>query len=106
MSNKKILTVLFLIIILAATPTLSQNTLTTPKEHFGFTPGDDYYLANYTQYSEYLKKISLESNRVSYKGIGITAEGNPMYMAVITSPENHRKLDQYKEISKRLALAE
>jgi hypothetical protein len=106
MSNKKILTVLFLIIILAATPTLSQNTITTPKKHFGFTPGDDYYLANYTQYSEYLKKISLESNRVSYKGIGITAEGNPMYMAVITSPENHRKLDQYKEISKRLALAE
>jgi hypothetical protein len=106
MSNKKILTILFLIIILAATPTLSQNTITTPKEYFGFTPGDDYYLANYTQYSEYLKKISLESNRVSYKGIGITAEGNPMYMAVITSPENHRKLDRNQEISKRLALAE
>ena len=29
-----------------------------------------------------------------------------MYLAIITSPENHKKLDRYKEISRRLALAE
>ncbi len=38
--------------------------------------------------------------------IGTTAEGRTMLMAIITSPENHRNLDRYKEISKRLALAE
>jgi len=91
---------------LAAAPALSQNKITTPKEHFGFNPGDDYHLANYTQYAEYLKKISLESERISFQGIGITAEGNPMFMAVITSPENQKKLSRYKEISRRLALAE
>jgi len=106
MHNKKILVSLFLIITLAATLGFSQNKITTPKEYFGFNPGDDYYLANYTQYSEYLKKISLESGRISYDGIGITAEGNPMFMAIITSPENQRKLDRYKEISRKLALAE
>jgi hypothetical protein len=106
MHNKKILVSLFLIITLAATLGFSQNKITTPKEYFGFNPGDDYYLANYTQYSEYLKKISLESGRISYDGIGITAEGNPMFMAIITSPENQRKLNRYKEISRKLALAE
>jgi hypothetical protein len=106
MQNKKILISLFLIMALAAAPGLSQNKITTPKEHFGFNPGDDYHLANYTQYAEYLKKISLESDRVSIKGMGISAEGNPMYMAIITSPENQKKIDRLKDISRRLALAE
>jgi len=106
MRNKKILISLFLIMALAATPGLTQNKITTPKEHFGFNPGDDYHLANNTQYEGYLKKISLESDRVSIKGIGISAEGNPMYMAIITSPENQKKIDRLKEISGRLALAE
>ncbi len=38
--------------------------------------------------------------------IGKTAEGRPQLMAIITSPENFKKLDRYKEISRRLALAE
>jgi hypothetical protein len=106
MLNKRIIIAFFLIIALAVAPALSQNKVTTPKEHFGFTPGDDYHLANYAQYAEYLKELSLESKRISYQGIGISAEGNPMFMAVITSPENQKKLSRYKEISRRLALAE
>src|SRR5262245_32173461 len=38
--------------------------------------------------------------------MGKSAEGRTMYLAIITSPENHKKLDRYKEISRRLALAE
>ena len=38
--------------------------------------------------------------------IGKTAEGRPQLMAIITSPENFKKLDRYKDISKKLALAE
>ena len=29
-----------------------------------------------------------------------------MYMSIITDPENNKKLDRYREISRRLALAE
>ena len=38
--------------------------------------------------------------------IGKTAEGRPQLMAIVTSPANHRQLARYKEISRRLALAE
>ncbi len=106
MRKNKILISLFLLIALTATPVLAQGKITTPKEHFEFTPGDDYYLANYTQFMAYLKKLSLESKRLSLAGIGITAEERPMYMAIITSPENQRKINRYKDISKRLASAE
>ncbi|NIO48992.1 MAG: peptidase [Candidatus Aminicenantes bacterium] len=106
MRNNKILISLLLLIALLVIPVLAQRKVTTPKEHFGFTPGDDYYLANYTQFMAYLKKIALESNRVSLAGIGITAEKHPMFMAIITSPENQKKINRYKEISRHLALAE
>jgi hypothetical protein len=84
----------------------AQNKLTSPKDHFGFNIGDDYHLANYTQYEAYIKKLDQESERLKLVEIGKSAEGRAMYLAVITSPENHKKLDRYREISRRLALAE
>ena len=38
--------------------------------------------------------------------IGKTAEGRPHFMAIVTSPANHRSLAKYREISRRLALAD
>ena len=84
----------------------SAQNLTTPKAHFGFNIGDDYQLANYTQYEAYIKKLDAESDRMKLVEIGKSAEGRTMYVGIITSPENHKKLDRYKEIAKKLALAE
>ena len=79
---------------------------TTPKEALGFNIGDDYQMANYTQLEAYWKKLASESPRMKLEVMGPTAEGRPQYMAIITSPENMKKLDRYKEIARRLALAE
>jgi hypothetical protein len=96
---------LVLLLCLIATAS-AQNRLTTPKDHFGFNIGDDYHLANYTQYEAYLKRLDQESDRMKVLEMGKSAEGRTMYLAIITSPENHKKLDRYREISRRLALAE
>ena len=104
MSKKKIL--ISLLVVMLALPLLAQKKITSPREQFGFNLGDDYQLANYAQLEAYWKKLALESRRLSLQGIGITAERRPMYMAVITSPENQQKLKHYKDISRRLALAE
>jgi hypothetical protein len=80
--------------------------VTTPKQHFGFNIGDDYQLATYTQFVAYWQKLDKESERMKVVEIGKTAEGRPQLMAIITSPDNHKKLDRYKEISAKLALAE
>lgn len=88
------------------TTAYAQNKLTSPKDQFGFNIGDDYNLANYTQYEAYIKKLDQESDRMKVVEMGKSAEGRTMYLAIITSPENHKKLDRYKEISRRLALAE
>ena len=80
--------------------------ITTPKEFFGFNIGDDWKLANYDQFQKYWKKIDAESDRMRVEEIGKTAEGRPQLMAIVTSPENFKKLDRFKEIAKKLALAE
>jgi hypothetical protein len=90
----------------AAAPLVAQGRVTSPKEFFGFNIGDDYRLATYTQFMAYWRKVDAESPRMVVQEIGKTAEGRPQLMAIITSPENHRNLARYKQISQRLALAE
>ncbi|HWF86591.1 MAG TPA: M14 metallopeptidase family protein, partial [Vicinamibacterales bacterium] len=80
--------------------------VTPPKEQFGHDIGDDYYLVNYTQYIEYLKKMDQQSDRMTVVDIGKTEEGRPEYTAIITSPENHKRLAQLKEINRKLAMAD
>jgi len=91
---------------LSAVPALAQGRVTSPKEFFGFNIGDDYKLATYTQFIDYWKKIDAESDRMVVQEIGKSAEGRPQLMAIITSPENFKLLDRYKEIARKLAMAE
>ena len=84
----------------------SVPRVTTPKEAFGFNLGDDYHIANYTKLEGYWKKLASESDRMKLADIGLTAEGRHQWMAIITSPENHKNLARYKDISQRLARAE
>ena len=84
----------------------AQTRITSPLEQFGKNIGDDYFLATYTQLMEYWPKLDAESDRMVLQEIGKSAEGRPHYMAIITSPANHRNLARYRETSRRLALAE
>jgi hypothetical protein len=94
------------IILTAGALQARTGPVTTPKEQFGFELGDDYQLANYKQLTEYWKKLDAESDRMTLVDIGKTEEGRSQLMAIITSPENHKKLARYKEIARKLALAE
>src|SRR4051812_46698047 len=89
-----------------ATTAAAQTHITTPKEEFGANFGDDYFLANYKQIAAYWHKLDRQSDRMVVQEIGKTAEGRSQLMAIVTSPENHKKLARYKEISARLAHAE
>src|SRR5204863_9537249 len=82
-----------------------RSTSTSPLAQFGHNIGDDYFLANYGQMMDYWRKLDRESDRMRLTRIGTTAEGRPMWMAIVTSPENQKKLARYQDISRRLARA-
>jgi Spy/CpxP family protein refolding chaperone len=79
--------------------------LTSPREQFGHEIGADYVLPNYQQMVAYWQKLDGQSDRMTMVDIGRTAEGRTQWMAIVTSPENHRNLERYRQISERLARA-
>jgi hypothetical protein len=88
-----------------APPAAVTKAITTPKQMFGFAIGDDYCLANYQQLQAYWEKLERESDRIKVVTIGDTEEGRPQLAAIVTSPRNHQRLDRYRQIARRLALA-
>ncbi len=100
------LLVLFLASALPLRGTMAQTGITTPVEQFGQQLGADYFLATYRQLQEYWAVLADESDRMVLETIGQSEEGRPQLMAIITSPENHARLDHYREISRSLARAE
>ncbi len=85
-----------------ATVTAQQPRVTSPQQEFGHVIGADYVLPNYTQFAKYWEKLAKESDRMTLDTIGLTAEGRPQLMAIITSPANRSKIARYREIAEKL----
>ncbi|MFN7539062.1 MAG: M14 metallopeptidase family protein [Bacteroidota bacterium] len=92
--------------LLVSTLSNIAQKIPTPSQHFGFSIGDDYMLATFTQTEAYFQQLATTSDRVRMITIGKTEEGRDQPMLIVTSPANLKKLDDYKSISRRLALAE
>jgi hypothetical protein len=92
------------LLLLALPLSLSAQTrLTTPEQALGFGIGANYRLATYTQLQRWWEKLTVESPRMELDTIGTTAEGRPQLMAILSSPANLAKLEEYRRTSEALA---
>ena len=91
--------------LLAVATSASAAKVTTPEQQFGHPIGADYVLPNYVELTAYWRKLAKESDRMRLTTIGKTEEGRDQLMAIVSSPENLKKLDRYRTISERLAHA-
>src|SRR5438552_3578617 len=82
---------------------IAAQTVPAPKDVLGWTPGDDRKLASWAQVIDYFHKLSKASNRVQFQEIGKTTMGAPFVYATISSPENLKNLEKYKQINAKLA---
>ena len=89
--------------LLCGSALLSAATPKSPEQYFGFQMGADYKLVKWPQIVEYFNALAGSSDKVKLVEAGKSSEGNPMIVAIISSPENLAKLDHYREISRRLA---
>ncbi|NIM15139.1 MAG: hypothetical protein GTO45_24510 [Candidatus Aminicenantes bacterium] len=103
---KKHLTAILITLVIATLVVGIGSDIETPEKFLGFKPGTDKELAHYNKIKEYFMKVAQESPRVNTYVIGKTTLKNDMIMAVISSAENMKNLDRYKEISRKLSLAE
>ena len=80
------------------------QSITHPKDHFGFTPGDDGMLFDYSGLTGYLKILDDASPKLEMVETGRSPMGKPMYIAFVSSAENIARLSELKEINRELAL--
>jgi len=93
-----------LVLLLAGTARGSAQT-TPPEEYLGFKPGADFHLMTYEQAMGYFERLASESDRMVVLDMGETTGGRRMKYGVISSAENLRQLDRFKEINRRISLA-
>ncbi len=91
--------------IVATAQSTPPSEVPTPEEVIGFAPGTDLMLADYGQITAYFQALADASDRVLLEQVGESSRGKPMYMALISTPENLANRARYQEISRRLALA-
>jgi hypothetical protein len=84
----------------------AQAQVPTPASVLGHTPGDDYYLANYEEEIHYFHEMAAHSDRIKMFAVGKSTEGRDIEVAVISSPENLARLDEYKATARKLATAD
>ncbi|HSV89004.1 MAG TPA: M14 family zinc carboxypeptidase, partial [Bacteroidales bacterium] len=84
--------------------TLSGQEITDPESFFGFQPGTDRKMFSYASLMGYLMKLEQETEMMRIIQIGQSEFGRPMYLVFISSAENIRRLEELREINRRLAL--
>ncbi len=75
----------------------------SPREVLGHQPGESGWLADWAQIRGYFDRLAQASPMVAVERIGETAQGRPMIMSVITSPENHRRIEEIRAGQAKLA---
>ncbi len=79
------------------------EALTAPAEHLGFPLGADRKLAGWESIISYLTKLDQESERVFHQTIGISTQGRPIGLTVVSSEENMARLNLHRQTAKRLS---
>ncbi len=87
-------------------PAVMNPAVPTPKSVLGHEPGDDFYLANYTESLAYFRKLAASSHRIRLVNAGKTSNGQDFYLALISSSQNLAQLGRYRDINRRLTWAQ
>ena len=102
--NSKCKSVLLTLVLALSCISVSMaQKVPSPEDVYGFKVGDDYKLADYSQIEDYLSQLDASSDRVKKVEIGTTVLGRKMYILFISSEENLKDLDKWKDISTKLA---
>ena len=93
-----------LLLLMCLSPLVAAQTkIPAPQEVLGFTPGEDRKLASWSQVIDYFDRLDRSSDRVLFETLGNTSMGKPFVMAIISSPANLARLEEFKQIQDQLA---
>ncbi|MFC1555698.1 M14 family zinc carboxypeptidase [candidate division KSB1 bacterium] len=104
MRNRFIISLLLIVCFLTACSVQKPSgSIPEPSEFFGFEIGADKQLAHPDDMVAYFKLLADNSDRILFKEVGKTTEDNPFVMAIISSEENIKNIEHFKEVNAQLA---
>jgi zinc carboxypeptidase len=83
--------------------TTSDGNVPSPEATLGFKIGEDRKLAKWDQFLAYFGELAKTSDRIKLDTLGKTTLGRPFVVATISTPENLKRLDEFKEIQRKLS---
>jgi zinc carboxypeptidase len=83
--------------------TTSDNNVPRPETTLGFKIGEERKLAKWDQFLAYFGELAKTSDRIKLDTLGKTTQGRPFVVATISSPKTLTRLDEFKEIQRKLA---
>lgn len=98
-----VLTVALFLPVTASSQVADDANIPAPEEFFGHRPGADSKLIRWDRIVDYYQLLGAESDRVEVVELGKTTLDNPFLLAIISSPENLSRKEEYKAIAKKLA---
>ena len=80
----------------------SASAVQGPEQFFGFRMGTDNKLARWDKIVDYMKHVAGASDRVRFRELGKSTNGNPFVALEISSAETLKNLDRYKQMERKL----
>jgi hypothetical protein len=80
----------------------AAGSLQPPEQFIGFKVGADNKLARWDKIVDYMKLAATGSDRIRYRDLGKTSQGNALIALEIAAPETLKNLDRYKQLEHRL----
>ena len=93
----------FLLTIFILTVNAQTQKIPSPQSIVGFHPTDDKTIADWSQITNYFQKLDAASDKVKVREIGKTTLGKPLIVAFISSADNIKNLEKYRQINQKLA---
>src|SRR5277367_6374793 len=103
MRCRSLLSILGLLSLFALPILTAGAQVPAPASVLGHNPGDDFYLADYDDAIRYFHALAASSDRIKMFKVGKSTHGEEFEIAVISSPGNLARLDEYKSIARKLA---
>jgi hypothetical protein len=73
--------------------------VTAPETWFGHQLGADRKIARWDRIVDYFYQLDKESDRIQVSDLGPSTEGNPFLLAIISSPNNLKNLEELRQIN-------
>ena len=90
-------------ITIPGAPAWAAQQVPTPESVLGHRVGADFHLTTFEESIAYFERLDEASDRLELRQVGRSSYGRPVYIALISSAENLRDLERYREIAQRLA---